>query len=111
MWPEHHPDHAGDDKQHPEDDSQQLHTEQGLLALLYDLVLAHQARCRDVRPVRVHLLHPQAHSGQDDEAGVPVLALQGDHHSLGDRGQVGRHGHRQAEGQGGQPGQDARVGG
>lgn len=111
MWPKHHPDHAGDHEQHPEGDGQQLHTEQRPLALLYDLLFAHQAWRDAVRPVRVHLLHPQADGGQDDEAGVPALALQGEHHPLGDRGQAGRHGHRQAEGQGGQPGQDAGVAG
>lgn len=111
MWPKHHSDHACDHKQHPEDDSQQLHTEQRLLALLYDFLFPHQARRRAIQPVRVHLLHPQADSGQDDKVGVPVVALQGEHHSLGDRGQVGRHGPRQAEGNMGQPGKDAGVAG
>lgn len=111
MWPKHHPNHTGDDKQHPEDDSQQLHTEQCLLALLYDFLLTHQARRRAVRPVWVHLLHPQADCGQDDEAGVPAVALQGEHHPLGDCGQAGRHGHGKTEGHGGQPGQDAGVAG
>lgn len=101
--PKHHPYHTGDDKQHPEGDSQQLHTEQRLLALLYDLLLTHEAWRRAVRPVRVHLLHPQADGGQDDEARVPAVALQGEHHPLGDRGQ--------AEGHGGHPGQDAGVAG
>lgn len=111
MWPKHHSDHTGDRKQHPEDDSQQLHTEQLLLALLHDLLLPHQAwRCA-VRPLRVHLLNPQADSGQDDEAGVPVVALQGEHHSLGDRGQAGCHGLWQVEGHGGQSGQNAGVAG
>lgn len=76
MWPKHHPDHTGDNKQHPEDDSQQLHTEQCFLALLYDFLLPHQAWCCAVRPLRVHLLHPEADGGQDDEAGVPAVALQ-----------------------------------
>lgn len=111
MWPKHHPDHAGDHKQHPEDDSQQLHTDQRVLALLYDLLFPNQARRRAVQPFRVHLLHPQAHGGQDDEAGVPAVPLQGEHYPLGDRGQAGRLDHGQAEGLWGQPGQDAGVAG
>lgn len=38
VWPEHHSHHTGDDKQHPEGDGQQLHTQQRLLALLSDLL-------------------------------------------------------------------------
>ena len=111
MWPKHHPDHAGDHKHHPEDDSQQLHTDQRVLALLYDLPFPSQAWSRAVQPVRVHLLHPQAYGGQDDEAGVPAVPLQGEHHPLGDRGQASRPDRGQAEGRRGQPGQDAGVAG
>ncbi len=103
MWAKHHPKHTDDHKHHPKDDSQHLYTEQRLFALLYHFRFAYQAWCRAVRPVRVHLLHPQADGGQDDEAGVPAVALQREHHSLGDRGQAGCHGHRHAEAHGGQP--------
>lgn len=43
MWPKHHPNHTGDDKQHPENDSKELHTKQRLLTLLYDFLLSYQA--------------------------------------------------------------------
>jgi len=59
----------------------------------------------------VHLLHPEADCGQDDEAGVSAVALQREHHSLGDGGQARCHGNGQAEGHGGKPGQDAGVAG
>lgn len=63
MWPKHHPEHTGDHKQHPEDDSQDLYTKQRLPALLYDLLFAHQARRCAIRGFGVHLLHPQADGG------------------------------------------------
>lgn len=59
----------------------------------------------------MHLLHPEAHSGQDDEAGITVFTFERQHHSLGDCGQAGRHGDRQSEGHRGQPGEDAGVAG
>lgn len=103
MWTEHHSNHAGDHKQNPEGDRQQLHIKQLPPALLDGLVLAYQAR----HPARVHLLNPQAHGGHDDKVGTPVVSLQGQHHTLGDR----RHGPGQAEGYVGQPSQDAGVAG
>lgn len=98
MWTKDHCNHAGDHKQNPEEDRQQLHVEQLLSALLANLVFANQA----LHPAWVHLLHPQAHGGQDDEMSVPVVGIQRQHYPLGD----GRHAPGQAEGDVGQPGED-----
>lgn len=98
-----HSNHAGDHKQNPEDDRQQLQVEDFPSALLADLLFANQA----LHPTGVHLLHPQAHSGQDDHMGVPVVSFQGQHDPLGERG----HAPRQAEGHMGQPGEDVGVAG
>lgn len=96
MWTKDHSNHAGDHKQNPEDDGQQLHVEQFISTLLADLLFSNQA----LHPAQVHLLHPQAHGGQDDEMGVPVVGLQGQHYSLGDC----RQAPGQAEGYMGQSG-------
>lgn len=98
MGTEDHSNHAGDHKENPEDDRQQLQVEDSPPALLADLLF---------HPAGVHLLHPQAHGGQDDEVGVPVVGLQGQHHPLGERG----HAPGQAEGHMGQPGEDVGVAG
>lgn len=109
LWPKHHTNHTDDHKQHPEDDCQQLHTEQCPLALLYDSFFTHQARRCTIQPVWVHLLHLQADSGQDDKAGIPGVTLQGEHHPLGECGQACCHSRRQTEGNVGQTGKDAGV--
>lgn len=101
MWTKDHCNHAGDHKHNPEEDRQQLHVEQLLSALLAEHLFAKQAR----HPAWVHLLHPQAHGGQDDEMGVPVVSLQGQNYSLGDRCRSPG----QAEGYVGQPGEDVGV--
>ena len=100
---EHHPYDAGQHEHHPEDQGQQLDTHQGAPVLLDDLQLARQAWGPAVGHFGVHLLHPEAHRGQDDEASFPA-GLQGEHHPLGDGGQAGRHPHGHAEGHGRQLG-------
>lgn len=79
--------------------------------VLQHLHLINQASTSAVGPIAgVHLLHPEAHCGQDDEARIPA-GLQGEDHPLGDGGQSGGHRCGHAEGHGRQLGQDAGVAG
>lgn len=102
MWPKNYSNHTNDHKHDPEEPSQHLHPEHSPPAVLYDLRLPHQTGGCTVRPVRVHLLHPEAHCGQDDVAGVGAVTLKGEHHSLV---HCGGQCNRQPEGHRGQAGQ------